>query len=318
MSSSFFVSQQANPHPERTRILVAAHPDARRLIGRNPWTMAIAVGVVAFQFAMGALVARLSGDAWWPAILAAWCIGAFASHALYVVIHEATHDLIFERRWMNRVAAIIADLPNIFPAAMGFRVFHLKHHAFQGDHDQDIDLPSHWEASIVGNRPIAKALWLLLFPLAQLLRLRRVSTEILFDRWFLASYVTALGTTAAVYYGSGATALLYLFASFWFSVGLHPLGGRWIQEHYTCDPRQETGSYYGPLNVLALNVGYHNEHHDLPSVPWNRLPRLKAMAPELYRPLQSYRSWSRLVVQFISDPRYSLWSRVVRADNVSR
>ena len=55
-------------------------------------------------------------------------------------------------------------------------------------------------------------------------------------------------------------------------MGLHPLGARWIQEHYLVHGEQETTSYYGILNVPALNVGYHNEHHDFPSVPWNRLP----------------------------------------------
>ena len=57
--------------------------------------------------------------------------------------------------------------------------------------------------------------------------------------------------------------------SFWFfSIGGAPLGARWIQEHYLTFPGdQETFSYYGPMNVLALNVGYHNEHHDLMRVP---------------------------------------------------
>jgi sphingolipid delta-4 desaturase len=98
-----------------------------------------------------------------------------------------------------------------------------------------------------------------------------------------------------------------------FSVGLHPLGARWIQEHYTQDPVQETFSYYGPLNLLALNVGYHNEHHDFPSIPWNRLPQLRAMAPEFYDSLKSHTSWSRLLWEFVFNPRYSLHSRVLRA-----
>ena len=36
------------------------------------------------------------------------------------------------------------------------------------------------------------------------------------------------------------------------------------------------------LNLIALNIGYHNEHHDFPDVPWSRLPQLKQMAPEYY------------------------------------
>ena len=102
--------------------------------------------------------------------------------------------------------------------------------------------------------------------------------------------------------------------SFFFSVGLHPLGARWIQEHYLVHENQETSSYYGPLNVLALNVGYHNEHHDFPWVPWNRLPAIRRAAPEAYDSLASHASWTRLLWRFLSDSNLSLWSRTTRAD----
>ena len=62
-----------------------------------------------------------------------------------------------------------------------------------------------------------------------------------------------------------------MLLSFVFSIGLHPVGARWIQEHYLIAPPQETYSYYGPLNKVAFNVGYHNEHHDFSFVPWNNL-----------------------------------------------
>ena len=97
-----------------------------------------------------------------------------------------------------------------------------------------------------------------------------------------------------------------------FSVGLHPVGARWIQEHYTLNPDQETFSYYGPINRVALNVGYHNEHHDFPSIAWNNLPKLRALAPEFYDSLRSHSSWTRLMIQFVFDERYTLFSRVER------
>ncbi|KAF8808897.1 hypothetical protein BYT27DRAFT_7188411 [Phlegmacium glaucopus] len=38
---------------------------------------------------------------------------------------------------------------------------------------------------------------------------------------------------------------------------------------HTCSARFQPHSSEGPLNVMAYNVGYHNEHHDFPSIPWS-------------------------------------------------
>ena len=103
------------------------------------------------------------------------------------------------------------------------------------------------------------------------------------------------------------------FISFFFSVGLHPLGARWIQEHYlTHNEEQETYSYYGSFNKIAFNVGFHNEHHDFPSVPWNKLPQIKKTAPGFYNSLISHNSWTKLFLRFLFDKEISLFSRIVR------
>jgi sphingolipid 4-desaturase/C4-monooxygenase len=59
-------------------------------------------------------------------------------------------------------------------------------------------------------------------------------------------------------------------------------------------------------------VGYHNEHHDFPSVAWTRLPKLRALAPEFYDTLPSHPSWPMVIVNFIRDVEVGMHSRVKR------
>jgi sphingolipid delta-4 desaturase len=314
MQGGFFQSHSDHPHGGRARDIMAAHPEVRQLMVRNPWTAAIAVSIVIGQTAIAFAFGKLGLSYWWLSLVVAYAVGAFANHCNYVIIHDATHNLIFRSKSWNKFMAILADLPNLNPAAMGFRVYHLKHHSHQGDYEWDADLANHWEAKLVGNKWYRKIIWLALFPFFQLTRPPRLKAITMWDRWFLVNFACALAYDVAVIRFCGWGALVYLAFSFLFSVGLHPVGARWIQEHYTNDPEQETYSYYGPINRVCLNMGYHNEHHDLPSIPWNNLPRLRAMAPEFYETLKFHRSWTRLLVQFIFDQRYTLFSRIERGD----
>ena len=101
----------------------------------------------------------------------------------------------------------------------------------------------------------------------------------------------------------GAKPIGFLFLSSILVISLHPVGGRWIQEHYLTFPGdREKFSYYGSLNPVAFNVGYHNQHHDLMRVPWSRLPALRRMASELYEPLHHHKWWSRLILRFVPRP----------------
>jgi len=312
MSVAFYQSELEQPHPGRARAIVKAHPEVRRLMGKNRSTALIAVSIVILQTAIAFWMGKLGFSYWWLSLLIAYGIGAFANHANYVIIHDATHNLIFRRENWNKLIGIIADLPNLTPGAMPFRVYHLKHHSHQGDYRWDADLANHWEARLVGNKWYRKALWLMLFPFFQLTRPPRLRAITIWDRWFFLNLACVAAYDVAVVWLCGWAGLFYLVLSFFFSIGLHPVGARWIQEHYTYDFDQETFSYYGPINRVALNMGYHNEHHDLPSIPWNNLPKLRATAPEFYDRLKHHPSWSRLLVQFIFDKRYSLYSRIER------
>ncbi len=272
----------------------------------------IIVGLVTAQFALAALAQDLP---WWGLLLLAYLPGAAIGHALYVMIHEATHNLVFKRVALNKVAGIAANLPTVLPSALAFRKYHLLHHAHQGVMELDADLPSRTEAKLVGNGSIRKALWLLFFAVAQAFRPSRMRTVKLWDGWLLVNAVVVIAADVAVFLVFGPWALLYLFAATLFGLGLHPLGGRWLQEHFITNHPQETYSYYGPANLIAFNVGYHNEHHDIANVAWINLPKVKASAPDLYDSLASYKSWTALVLRFIFDKRLSAYSRIIRTSN---
>jgi sphingolipid delta-4 desaturase len=83
-----------------------------------------------------------------------------------------------------------------------------------------------------------------------------------------------LGFDAVLVYFSGWKALVYLVLSTFLGGGMHPVAGHFIAEHYVFMKGQETYSYYGPLNLLTWNVGYHVEHHDFPRVPGCKLYRV--------------------------------------------
>lgn len=80
----------------------------------------------------------------------------------------------------------------------------------------------------------------------------------------------------------------------------------------------ETCSYYGPLNWVTFNVGYHVEHHDFPSIPGSRLHKLGEIAPEFYRNLNYHTSWAYVLWQYITDPKVGPAARVRRPHSLKK
>ncbi len=281
--TEFHHSVAREPHRERTRYLLTRHPEVRDLIGRNPLSFAYVVGLVVLQVVLAYAV---RAQPLWVMLVVAYLVGAFANHALFVLIHECAHHLIFKKRNANIWTGTPANLPH------------------------------EWEARLVGHGAVRKALWLALFPIVQAVRPIRLREINFVDRWVVANFVVQMTFNVAIWTLLGPMAFFYLLLSLFFGIGLHPLGARWIQRHYMTgdSDEQETFSYFGPMNRVAFNAGYHNEHHDLPSISWHRLSAVRRAAPELYDTLEYHTSWTKLLVKFISSREISLFSRMVRSE----
>ncbi len=308
MNRDFTYVEGRPVHDVRGREIIRAHPEVKALMGKNPWTAVWAALIVSTQWAIAAFA---DGLAWYWFLPLAYLCGAFLNHALYVLIHECTHNLVFRHRAANNALGIFCDFALVIPSAMGFRKYHLMHHKFLGQYLRDPDIVRHEEARLVGNSAPGKALWLFFFSVSQALRPMQITETAFWDRWIVANLVLVIAIDVAILLVLGPGALVYLALSTLFALGLHPLGGRWIQEHYVTTPGQETYSYYGPLNKTCFNMGFHNEHHDFATVPWNNLPKVRRLAPEYYDNLASYRSWTAVLLRYIFDPDLSSYSRIV-------
>jgi sphingolipid delta-4 desaturase len=297
-------------HIERRKELMKKYPkELRAIMGNNPGTILWIAACVVSQFAVAY---ALRNSHWYVILGVAYVFGAFLNHALYVFVHDAAHNLIFKSSNANKYAGMFADFALVVPGAMAFRKYHLLHHNKMGQYDFDGDLSPNWEAKLVGNNPFKKLIWVLLLGISEASRPMRFKAPPFWDRWIIGNMALQIAVMATAVYFLGIAGIVYLFVSTVFGLGLHPLGARWIAEHFLSDSKQETYSYYGPMNPIMFNVGYHMEHHDLMTVAWNRLPLITKIAPEYYNNLESVKSYPGLLFKFITNPKMSLYSRILR------
>jgi sphingolipid 4-desaturase/C4-monooxygenase len=316
MASSFLYRDDGpEPHGPRRRALLLRHPELRELVGHSYLTSAIIFAIVAVQLVIAALVqaganAGAWTGSWWFVVILAYAVGATLNHWAGMGIHEASHRLVARTRLGNRLVALVANIPIVFPAAMSFWRYHGDHHRHLGIEGIDNDLASAAEIRVVGRSPWRKALWLLLYPVFAAGARGFVRKP---ERWEMIGLAAQLVEAFLIQQFIGKTGLVYLALSTFFGFGLlHPVAAHFIHEHYIWKPGQETYSYYGPLNWVTFHVGYHNEHHDLPAIACWRLPRLRATAPEFYRDLASHRSWARVLFQFVFNREIGHDARIAR------
>lgn len=239
-------------------------------------------------------------------VLLTYIVSGTLNHSLFLAMHEASHDLMFESSLANRVFSHIINLPMGVPASAYFRVYHKSHHTDLGDPSEDTDIPTRIETQLFKGK-IGRLVWLCSQSIIYVIRPIIVKPLPLTRHILISSCVQYLFDIFVMYF-LGWRALFYLIVGSVLGGSLHPMSGHFIAEHFEFVPGQATYSYYGPLNRIGYNVGYHVEHHDFPNIPCSRLPRLREIASEWYD-LPSYGSWIEVLFKFVFDKHITLSAR---------
>ncbi|ABN64723.1 fatty acid desaturase (DSD1) [Scheffersomyces stipitis CBS 6054] len=326
--NEFYWTKEAEPHVLRRKQILAKYPEVAKLTGYETKTKWYVLGVVLLQFLV-AYYLRDTSPLAWKFMALAYIIGATSNQALFLAIHELSHNLLFKKPLHNKIFAIFANLPIGVPYSASFQPYHQLHHKFMGDHYLDTDLPTKFEAMFLSNL-LGKVLFATFQIFFYALRPMFI-TQIQFTYIHLLNIVVQIATDYVMVQSWGWNALAYFIMSSFLAGSLHPCAGHFIAEHYVLNennkPRQErkdgitiskellpaeTYSYYGSLNLLTWNVGYHNEHHDFPYIAWTKLPQLREIASEFYDPLPQVTSWCGVIWCFMFNDVNTLWNRVRR------
>jgi sphingolipid delta-4 desaturase len=240
----------------RAQAIAAAHPEIAALHGHNPWTAGIVACLVVLHVVMAITAATLP---WWGGVLLGCCVGTLIAHGLLSCMHEAAHQLVFPSPLGNRLTFIAANMPLGVLFAFPMADWHLAHHAHEGEPGRDPYLPVDWEIRAFHERGLAgRIAWHALFPLLEIARVFRPEFgrgRSLLQGWVLADIGAQILFGAIVLPYVPFPMLCYLAVSLVSLLVLHP-----------------------------VNPLFQAEHRDFPGIPWSRLPRLRALAPEWYGP----------------------------------
>jgi fatty acid desaturase len=234
---------------------------------------------------------------WHPALYlaaVAW-IGA-RQHALAILMHDATHYRAARNRQLNDFLGVIASAP-LFISLHAYRLEHFAHHRHVNTDDDpqwvDRDLPE-WRFP----KTRRQLVWLLAGDLLGLGSFETVRYIVRLQKrlcdhgagFALVALQPVL--TIAIVVAVIATGNLQPFALYW----VVPIATwltmvlriRSIAEHFALprdhvltETRTVVPTRFEMLLIAPMNIAYHIEHHQYPSVPFHRLRRLHKSLMEM-------------------------------------
>jgi sphingolipid 4-desaturase/C4-monooxygenase len=329
-------SPQLRRHIQQRRAILAAHPHAAALAGADRRGAVAAALLLVVHWTV----------CWWVAqtdvvvvFLVAFLFGQVLIHSAGALLHETAHRLVFrDRRAKLCFDLLLETIMTTFSLQLTYQHEHVSlHHPFLGNYERDYEHEDNCRVlarrafrhdhPLVEKFMVAGQLLVHLLPLGFFIS----------DRIFLPIYESATGratrdprrhlgstepSTAerALFVAVSAATLIFLLFAFGWLAALYQIWsislfrgkagvtnlGQSLSEHPGDDEVNPTRSRYGWINWILFNTGYHHEHHVFPNVAWSRLPKLTAIAPEIFDradPLSYFRRWWDHVRSGFSPPR---------------
>jgi len=305
--TDFSWNEDEEPHAERRKQILAKYPQIKELYGHDPNAKFVVLLLVTIQVT----TAYWAKDQSWPLfLLTAYFIGGTANHMLLLAMHEVSHNLMAKKPLHNKLIGLFANLPVGLPTCIAFKRYHMEHHRYQGEDGIDVDIQTHAEVNFFNNT--FKKFFFVFFQVAFYALRPLVVNPKKPGIWEFINLACSITFDVAIYKSMGGWALFYLLLGSLLGAGMHPVAGHFIAEHYVFVEGVETYSYYGPLNIFAFNVGYHNEHHDFPFVAGKNLPKVREIASEFYDNIPDHKSWTKVIIDYIFDTNICGYSRVKR------
>ncbi len=224
---------------------------------------------------------------------------------LFTLQHECTHRTPFATPWLNEAVGHLTGVLIAQPF-LWFRAFHMAHHRFTNDPENDPELegakPEGWSALV----------WHLAgldYWRSKLATLARNGFGRMGYPYLPLRQVTGIRAEAramiALYFGVAIFSVVVSPILLWIwllplAIGFPALRLYLLAEHGRCpavaDMFNNTRTTFTNriVRFLAWNMPYHAEHHTWPQVPFHKLPDLHELTrPHLKRTSDSYVRFTR-------------------------
>ncbi|MCG6138576.1 MAG: fatty acid desaturase [Nostoc sp. LLA-1] len=243
----------------------------------------------------------------WNFATVEYCVGVIlvvlGMNAMFLLIHEGVHDLLFPQKWLNDLAAIVMAIAG-FVSFSAYRSMHLRHHEHLGDENDPDDYHNYTNnAKLIWLLHYNRLLWAtilyLIFVPSLAWRYGNIQERIKVVSEYLLLIVTYIIIWQFV--------PLKLFFMTWivpfiltnFTINIRGLTQHGITD--ATDPFLASRSIEASpiVQFLLVHENFHLEHHLFPSIPSYNLPKLHKLILNRINRRVTCKSYLNFLGQFI-------------------